>query len=100
MRSEEKLMPRLAKVELAHHRAWLSEWRTPDDMAAYVSNLNRAMGAADFFRQGGIEFLRDAWLATEFGRLRQSSSVRLVPERDQWPDFEALAGDVIERIEC
>jgi hypothetical protein len=93
-------MPRLAKVELAHHRAWLSEWRTPDDMAAYVSNVNRAMGAADFFRQGGIEFLRDAWVAAEFGQHCRSSSVRLVPERDQWPDFEARAADVIERIEC
>ena len=61
-------------------------------MAAYVSAVNDAMGSADFFRQGGVEFLRDAWLAAEFGRHRQSSSVRLVPEREQWPDFETRAG--------
>jgi len=94
------LMPKLAKTELARHRAWLSEWRTPADMAAYVTAVNDAMGSADFFRQGGVEFLRDAWLAAEFGRHRQSSFVRLVPEREQWPDFEARAADAIERVEC
>ncbi len=93
-------MPRLSKVELACHRAWLSDWHTPADMAAYVSAVNDAMGSADFFRQGGVEFLRDAWLAAEFGRHRQSSFVRLVAEREQWPDFETRAGDVIERVEC
>ena len=93
-------MPKLSKSELARHRAWLSDWRTPADMAAYVSTVNHTMGSAHFFRQGGVEFLRDAWLAAEFGRHRQSSSVRLVPERDRWPDFEARGGDMIERVEC
>jgi hypothetical protein len=58
------------------------------------------MGSADFFCQGGVEFLRDAWLAAEFGRHRQSSLVRLVPEREQWPDFEAQGGSGVERVEC
>lgn len=93
-------MPRLTKSERADLRAWLSDWRTPADMAAYVSAVNDKMGSADFFRQGGVEFLRDAWLAAEFGRHRKSSSVRLVPEREQWPDFETRAGDAIERVEC
>jgi hypothetical protein len=61
-------MPKLSKANLARHRAWLSDWRTPADMAAYVSSVNAAMGSAGFFRQGGVEFLRDAWLAVEFGR--------------------------------
>jgi hypothetical protein len=69
-------------------------------MAAYVSAVNDAMGSADFFRQGGVEFLRDAWLAAEFGRHRESTSVRLVAEREQWPDFETRAGGMIERVEC
>jgi hypothetical protein len=63
---------------VSRHRAWLSDWRSPVDMAAYVSVINNAMGSADFFGQGGVEFLRDAWLAAEFARHRQSSSVRLV----------------------
>jgi hypothetical protein len=93
-------MPRLAKPELKRHRAWLSEWRAPADMAAYVSAVNHTMGSADFFGQGGVEFLRDAWVAAEFGRHRQSTCVRLVPERERWPDFEARTGDTIERVEC
>jgi hypothetical protein len=93
-------MPRLDKAELARHRAWLSEWRTPDDMAAYVTAVNDAMGSAGFLRQGGVEFLRDAWLAAEFGRHRQSSLVRLVPERERWPDFETRGGGANERVEC
>jgi hypothetical protein len=93
-------MPRLTKSELAEHRAWLSDWRTPDDMATYVSAVNDAMGSANFFRQGGVEFLRDAWLAAEFGRHRQSSAVRLVAKPEQWPDFESQVNGVIERIEC
>ena len=69
-------------------------------MASRVAAVNDAMGSADFFRQGGVEFLRDAWLAAEFGRHRQSDAVRLVPEHERWPDFEARGGGVIERVEC
>lgn len=69
-------------------------------MATYVSAVNDAMGSADFFRQGGVAFLRDAWLAAEFGRHRQSSSVRLVAKCEQWPDFEIQVNSVIERVEC
>jgi hypothetical protein len=93
-------MARLTETELTHHRGWLSDWHSPADVAAYVSAVNHAMSPADFFSQGGVGFLRDAWLAAEFGRHRQSSAVRLVPEREQWPDFEARDGDVIERVEC
>ena len=94
-------MPKLTKTELASHRTWLSGWRTPADMAAYVSAINDAMGSASFFRQAGIEFLRDAWLAGEFGRHRQCPSVRLVPQHERWPDFEARGGDgIVERVEC
>jgi hypothetical protein len=93
-------MSKLAKVELTRHRAWLSEWRTPGDMAAYVTAVNDAMGSPGFFCQGGVEFLRDAWLAAEFGRHRQSSFIRLVPERGQWPAFETRGGSADERVEC
>jgi hypothetical protein len=94
-------MPKLSKLELAQHRARLSEWRTPDKVAAYVTAVNDTMGSADFLGQGGVAFLRDAWLAAEFGRHRQSTSVRLVAESDLWPDFEARDGrGEIERVEC
>jgi hypothetical protein len=51
-------MAKLAKAELVRYRAELSEWRTPAAMADYVGAVNDTMGSADFFRQGGVEFLR------------------------------------------
>ena len=93
-------MSRLNKAELATHRDWLSCWRVPAEMAAYVAAVNERMGSADFIRQGGIEFLRDAWLAAEFGRLRQCEEVRLVAEGRQWPDFEARQAGDKELFEC
>jgi hypothetical protein len=93
-------MTQLTKAELTQHRTWLSGWCTPADMAAYVAAVNDAMGSSAFFRQGGVEFLRDAWLAAEFGRHRHAKCVRLVPERERWPDFEAQTGGGIERVEC
>lgn len=93
-------MSRLSKDELAKHRKWLSCWRAPAEMAAYVAAVNEKMGSAGFFGQGGIEFLRDAWLAAEFGRLRQCEDVRLVPEDRQWPDFEARRAEDKECFEC
>jgi hypothetical protein len=70
------------------------------DMANYVFEINTAMGSADFFGQGGIAFLRDAWLAAEFGKHRKSVAVQLVADSDQWPDFRAETDGVIECIEC
>jgi hypothetical protein len=91
---------KLTAAEKEQHRNWLSEWRSPVDIAAYESAVNDSMGSADFFRQAGVEFLRDAWLAGEFGRHRKSTSVRLVPDREQWPDFEAMTDNIVERVEC
>ena len=93
-------MSRLSKIERAQHRAWLSEWRTPVDMASYVSRINDAVGPVDFFGQGGIAFLRDAWLAAKFGNHRASAAVQLVSDGDQWPDFRANIDGVVESIEC
>jgi hypothetical protein len=94
-------MARLSKADRSHHRTWLAGWRTPAEMAAYVAKVADAMGEVALFNQGGVEFLRDAWLTTEFGRHQQSSFVRLAHERDRWPDFEARGGGgEIERAEC
>lgn len=60
----------------------------------------RRDGVADFFGQGGAAFLRDAWLAGEFGRLRDCDAVRLVPPADRWPDFEARRSGEVECVEC
>ena len=43
-------------------------------MAAYVSAVNNAMGAADFFRQGGVGSLRRFAFGRIFGANRTTSS--------------------------
>src|SRR5690242_17532310 len=93
-------MAKLTKEDIARHQAWLCEWHTPAEMTAYVTAVNDEMSSADFFGQGGVAFLRDAWLAGEFGRHRQSSLVRLIPKHEQWPDFEAQIGGRTEQVEC
>ncbi len=94
-------MAKLLKPELSENRNLLAQWRTPGEMAAKVAEIGDTLGARDFFTQAGLEFLRDAWVAAQFGRHRQSTKVRLVADHEQWPDFEAMdeRGDV-ERVEC
>ena len=93
-------MTKLTRAELAQHRTQLSAWQSPAEMTRYVAMVKGDMGSAGFFRQGGVEFLRDAWLAGEFGRLCSCEAVRLVAATEQWPDFEARSADGIERVEC
>jgi len=94
-------MARLLKPALKGHRDQLAQWHTPAAMAAKVAEISDMLGSENFFNQAGVEFLRDAWIAAEFGRCRQSTKVRLVADHEQWPDFEAKdqQGD-IERVEC
>lgn len=91
---------RLAEPDLKQHREWLSQWHNPDELARYVSDVNDAMGSTNFFVQPGVEFLRDAWLAAQFGQYRSCEFVRLVAPPAQWPDFEAKTGINVEQIEC
>jgi len=63
----------------------------------YVDAVNDRMGSKDFFNQAGVEFLRDAWAAGEFGALRGAGDVRLVA--DEWPDFELRLNGTLERFE-
>jgi hypothetical protein len=86
-------MPRLSKAELAQHRAWLSEWRTPAAMTAYVAAVNNAMGSASFFRQGGLEFL----LACRGIRPAPAEHVRPPGGRTRaMAGFRGTRGDVIK----
>ena len=91
-------MARLTPTEIQKHRGWLSEWRRPARMSAYVDEVINALGSADLFTQGGLEFVRDAWNAAKFARGRQAEKVRLVA--DKWPDFEIAIDGVTERFEA
>jgi hypothetical protein len=93
-------MARLTKAAITGHRSWLSSWHSPDEVAAYVEAVGDAVGPANFLSQPGTQFLRDAWAAAQFGRHQCSDQVRLVPEAEQWPDFEVRANGWAEKFEC
>lgn len=57
------------------------------------------MGSEDLFRQSGVGFITEAWAAAKFAALRRAAHVRLIPQRDCWPDFELRAGNQVEQWE-
>ena len=67
-------------------------------MAALVRKTMISPGSKTLFSQGGLAFLRDAWIAAEFGQVETAARRRLVS--GDWPDFEVELGSEIERFEA
>ncbi|BCK75514.1 hypothetical protein AA0242T_1195 [Acetobacter aceti NRIC 0242] len=93
-------MARLKKNDIKRHRYWLSNWHTPEEVTSYIDPIIQHIGSVDFFNQAGLTFLHEAWLAAEFGEIRNIAKVRLVNESHEWPDFEACDHHSVEPIEC
>jgi hypothetical protein len=91
-------MKRLEKHEIRNLKVRLAEWQPPQIMHALVSDTADFLGLDNLFNQGGLAFLRDAWIAAEFGVLRNADAVRLVS--NEWPDFEVLLGGRIDAFEA
>lgn len=70
----------------------------PNGMEKLVGQENNNLGSTHFFNQSGLDFLRDAWIAAEFGTLRRAEKVRLVS--DNWPDFELVVAGCVEAFEA
>lgn len=70
-------------------------------MRDLVSAAMNSLGSANLFNRSGLTFLREAWIAAQFGSARDAAKVRLVS--DNWPDFELfVAGrrEVFEAVEA
>jgi len=91
-------MKRLTPEEIADLKKHLVEWQTPQAMHSLVEATMSSLGSTNLFNQGGLAFLRDAWIASEFGSQRNAEKVRLVP--DNWPDFELQASGHLEAFEA
>lgn len=91
-------MTRLTDSEEKDFRKRLSEWQNPESMCALVEKIRHKLGAKDFFNQRALSFLRDAWIAGRFSKLRGADEVRLVNE--DCPDFELKISGGIERFEA
>jgi len=67
-------------------------------MLSTVNDTMDVLGSVDLFNQGGLAFLRDAWIAAEFSRLFESSQVRLI--EGDWPDFEIKDSKEVRSFEA
>jgi hypothetical protein len=94
------MRPRLTRGERAILRTQLSQWLTPDEMLQVANDTGDRIGSTNLFNQGGLELLRDALTAAEFGKARRVNKVRLIPEPENWPDFELRVGGAVERFEA
>ena len=91
-------MKRLAPDEIADLTKRLAVWQTPQAMHGLVEATMNSLGSTNVFNQSGLAFLRDAWIAAEFGEMRNAEKAQLVS--DNWPDFELLIGGRVEAFEA
>jgi len=93
-------MARLTPKEIREHRMALEVWQRPEKVLRRLDEeIHSRMTGEEFFNQPGIEFLRDAWAAATFAKLRGAELVRLVPKDQRWPDFEMRLGGRVEQWE-
>lgn len=91
-------MARLTRNEITELKMRLAEWQAPAEMANVVKDATHRLGSINLFNQAGLAFLRDAWIAAEFGNIRQAEQGRLVA--DTWPDFELKKDGQLEPFEA
>jgi len=88
-------MPDLTKHEIKELRKQLCDWHRPAEFAEIFDKASKRLGRT-LLIQPGLEFLREAYLAAVFGRIRDASFVRLID--DPQPDAELRIGDTLERF--
>ncbi|MBF0167486.1 MAG: hypothetical protein HQL45_07620 [Alphaproteobacteria bacterium] len=91
-------MKRLVQDEIDELKERLAAWQSPKTMGASVDEAMNSLGSSNLFNQGGLAFLRDAWIAAEFGAIRNAEKVRLVS--DNWPDFELCIDGRVDAFEA
>lgn len=92
-------MAKLTKDEIKHHRAEFEQWQEPAEMLSHYERISSRMTGEEFFKQPGIHFVREAWVAATLGDLRSVDEVRLIPGRDLWPDFELRHNGKVDQWE-
>jgi hypothetical protein len=99
--TEEQKTARVARIPRNTLVAWtaeLSEWAPPDIFRARIDEIAGAIPRSTFFRQGGLAFLRDAWIASRVASALSSDMVRLASS--QRPDFEIQIDRHVQQFEA
>jgi hypothetical protein len=89
---------RIPKGTLLTWAADLSEWTQTAVFRARIDQIAQAIPRSIFFGQGGLTFLRDAWIASRVASALPSDMVRLVSV--DRPDFEIQTDGQIEQFEA
>jgi hypothetical protein len=91
---------RLQKQQITQYKKILSAWLPPTEMRKRAREVMALMGNKDFFTQPDLDFVREAWVAGEFGEKRGATAVRLINVDQERPDFALkLPGGDIELYE-
>jgi len=99
--SERREISPLTRVPKDTLNAWkndLSEWTQPDVFRARIDQITQTIPRKIFFGQGGLAFLRDAWIASRLASALSSDLVRLISS--DRPDFEIQTDERIEQFEA
>lgn len=92
----------LSRIPTETLEAWrteLSQWTRPDDFRSRVNEIILPLFRDRlFFRQAGLMFLRDAWIAGRVATALPCDSVRLVAA--ERPDFEIERGGQTYQFEA
>lgn len=91
-------MTRIPKDTLKSWETELSGWTQPSAFRARIDQITQTIPKRTFFGQGGLAFLRDAWIASRLVSALPSDMVRLVAS--DRPDFEIQTCERIEQFEA
>jgi hypothetical protein len=79
-------MSEITSKELDSGRSALECWQTPAEFTAKVEKLAESVKSDKLFNQSPMGFLLDAMVLAELTKFRPVEQVRLVDQKQQWPD--------------
>lgn len=82
-----------------HSKAELDVWRSkfqcfndPFQFEQLFDELHEIIGYEEFYKRGGLQFMREAFAAAKFGQLTNADNVQLIPEQAISNDCEVKVG--------
>jgi hypothetical protein len=79
-------LPQNSLDALPAGRIAIERWQTPAEFIAKVEELAEPVKSDKLFNQAAVGFLLDAMVLAEFVKFRPPEQVRLVDQKEQWPD--------------
>jgi hypothetical protein len=97
--------PHVSKVYTKIGKETLASWREefltlsdPEEFRARVDKIIAPLSGETFFNQAGLQFLRDAWIASRVSTALSADKVRLLPT--ERPDFEVVSHSTPRHFEA